>query len=70
VSQPGTHKGFLLQCPFCGAENTIRMDVDRLTSFFCLECDSGFHARDVRKIIDGLKRFLDRLETAPDYPGE
>jgi transcription elongation factor Elf1 len=70
MNQPGTRKGFALQCPYCGAEESIRLDADSLSAFICCECDADFGAEDVRRLIGRWQRLLDWLDTAPDYPGD
>jgi Zn ribbon nucleic-acid-binding protein len=70
VSQPGTHKGFGLRCPFCGEEDSIRIDAHNLDEVICSCCDHEIDHAEVVAIFFRWQRFFAWLGSAPDYPGD
>lgn len=54
-----------LPCPLCGADATVRLDLDDLATFNCCECSEDFTADDLRAIIAQWQRVLNWLDTAP-----
>jgi uncharacterized protein (DUF983 family) len=70
LSQPGTHKGFNLRCPFCGEEGRITIDAYDLAKVFCVSCATEIERREIDAIFGRWQRLFAWLETAPDYPGD
>lgn len=54
-----------LPCILCGAEGTIRLDLDDVANLTCAECEESFTPADVRAFMAKWAPVLAWIETAP-----
>lgn len=61
-----TTRGFKVPCLHCGEKETVRVSLDNLSAFTCVDCDAEFTADDVRAAIDDWSAVLAWIDTAPE----
>ena len=64
-----TKRGFKVNCPFCGEDGNLRLEVEDVHSLTCSSCDAEFTTEDIRQVIDGWRRLLAWLDAAPELGG-
>jgi Zn ribbon nucleic-acid-binding protein len=62
-----TRKGFATRCPYCGAEDTLKLDLSDMREMTCTDCDSEVTPDDIRKVMAGWQALLAWLDSAPVY---
>jgi hypothetical protein len=59
-----------LDCPCCGSQGGVSVQLEDLSQFHCGECDNDFDADAVRDFIARWTRVLSWIELAPVLPAE
>ena len=56
-------KGFPdLVCIKCNESNTVLLDLEDLTRFWCSNCEDEFHIGEVKAVLEGWRPVINWLE--------
>jgi hypothetical protein len=66
ATQTETQRGFAHRCPFCGEEDTLRVDLGDTSNLLCSSCDSQITIDDIQTVISQWRVILSWLKTAPE----
>lgn len=61
-----TTRGFDVRCPFCGADESITLNVRDVHDLYCTYCDEPITLDKIRRLMDNWERLAAWLDTAPE----
>jgi uncharacterized protein (DUF983 family) len=65
-----TSKGFAHRCPWCGEQDSLRVDLGDVSQMTCCMCDEGVTADDLKQVVAQYTKLLAWLDAAPAYKSE